>query len=167
MVSSGRRPKPHSVPTPKFDTKPLRCRSPALCTFDPIGKMDESKIKFGAGLKLEIAQWRKIRIVVAIARHRHMQPSDRTVNRSCEAVIHINHAAYIGRLPNMLVARISDLSIDSCCHVAGESRSMNNDSNNPSVCQVSDKPDPGAFSTVLRAPGRRRTDRTSTSRRRS
>jgi Periplasmic binding protein len=65
----------------------------------------------------------------------------------------------------VIPSRFAHLSINRCCHITTESHSMNDDSNNSSVCH--DKPDSGAFSIVLRAVARRRIDRTSTSRRRS
>jgi hypothetical protein len=92
---------------------PLRCCGTAPCTFDPICKVDETEIKFCARLEPEVAQRQKIRIVVPIARYWHVQPRDRSVNSRCEAVVHIDHAACIGRLANVLVARIAVAKVDA------------------------------------------------------
>src|SRR6202034_2650842 len=98
---------------PEIRYDPLRCSSAPVCAFDAVGEMDQAEVQFRPRLELQMTQRFEIRIVVPVARHRHMKPRDRSMNRLCQPVIHVDHAARIRWFADMLVAGIAVAEVET------------------------------------------------------
>src|SRR6266550_2993579 len=85
----------------------LRGRNAFACSLGSIGKMHQPQVEFRPGLKLEVAQRRKIGHISAIARHRHMYPIDVPLDTCGDRVGNLNQVRGVLRLLKVLVSKVA------------------------------------------------------------
>ena len=83
-----------------------RCETP-FRSFDPVGVMNEPQAEPGFRTQLQIPQRLEIRVVVAIARHRHVDELDGSPDLPADPIGEFDHVAHVGRLDHVLVVGVA------------------------------------------------------------
>src|SRR5260370_2316735 len=87
--------------------KLLCCLDALKRSFNAIGEMHQSQVEFCFGMKLQVAQWRKVSSIRAIPWDRHVNPVDWSRHAGSDGVGYLDQLASVLRLFEMFVSRIT------------------------------------------------------------
>src|SRR5687767_11326136 len=76
-------------------------RQPSLGSLDAVCDVNKPEVQFGPRRELKVLQGCEVRLIVTIARHRHMEPIDWTADRSRDVVVKPDHVAHIDGLSHV------------------------------------------------------------------
>ena len=117
VASAGARPQPHSVATPNRSTCALGRLDAAASALGAVLPVHEAEVQLRLVRQFEPLERLEVGVVVALDRHRQVQPLDRPGGCREQRVREADEIGGVGRLDEVLLARVAVTEVESDLHV--------------------------------------------------